>query len=476
MSKRFTVFTIMWVLAIFFHMIHRSDIVSGIFPALTILAGCYVLLNPSDEKRLLLFSFFHICVYIIHAPNTSNHAFFAFCIDLSILAVFGLNLLNTKSNRDDFFNNLIPVIKSFTIILYFFAVFHKLNWNYLDPSSCGGSILIDRFLNNRAALTIFGVLSEETIVNLKFFNIYSSLILETLIPILLLWRRFAWIGCLLGVVLHGTLGFVYFWHFTPLLYALYILFLPDAFFDKIHEFYQGGKILPKALKCGVSALIVIVPILYISKFYFPILEQELGAFSRNSGKGWTLGFNIRTIIGWFPFLLYTLLFICFILFFARGGVSEPRTKLPIPYYIFPLIVVINGFSPYLGLKTHQSFSMFSGLLTHGTTNNHVFMPTINIIDTQKDVVTPFSEYHTNYVKKLNWENDEKLVYYELQKRVTKLKRNGVTDIELHFLKNGDEVHISNAESDPNLIIPLTWIDKKFRTFREIPMDPYGCYY
>lgn len=475
-SKRFTVFAIMWVLAVFFHMVHRSDIVSGIVPVFTILAGVYVLLDPTKEIRLLLFSALHIGVYLLHAPNTSNHAFFAFCVDATILVVYGLNALNSKPDRDHFFKNLSPIIKSFTVILYFFAVFHKLNFNYLDPSSCGGSILVDRILNNRAAVSVFGTIPADTLLFIKYFNIYTSLVLETLIPVFLLHRRFAWVGCLLGIVLHGTLGFVYFWHFTPLLYALYVIFLPDGFYDKLYQVFEDKKVLRKGIEYGIKGLIVLVPVLYISKFYFLVIEQELGDFSRNSGRGWTLGPNIRTTIGWLPFLVYTAVFTYFVVFFARGTRTQSTFKVAIAYYLLPLLIILNGFSPYLGLKTHQSFSMFSGVLTHGTANNHLFMPTMNILDAQEDIISPFPENHTNYSQALNWKKDEKLVYYELQKRVTELQQKGMHDIELHFLRNGKEIHIKNAESNPDLIIPINWIDRKFRIFREIPMNPYGCYY
>ncbi|KKN08434.1 hypothetical protein LCGC14_1056750 [marine sediment metagenome] len=473
---RFTLFAIMWVLAVFFHMIHRSDIVSGIVPVLTVLAGVYVLLDPSKDIRLILFSALHVGVYLIHAPNTSNHAFFAFCVDMTILLVYGFNYLKSNPDRKHFFWKLNPIIKWFTIILYFFAVFHKLNSNYLDPSSCGGSILIDRLLNNKAAVSILGVISADTIQFLKYFNIYSSLLLEMLIPILLLHRKFAWLGCFLGIVLHATLGFVYFWHFTPLLYALYVLFLPDVFYTKIFGLYRNSQMLRKGIKYSLLSLFVIIPILFVSSFYFPIIENELGNFSRNSGRGWALGINIRTFIGWLPFLVYTSIFTYFVVLFARGSQNKFIYKLPLAYYLFPVTIILNGFSPYLGFKTHQSFSMFSGVLTHGTTNNHLFMPTINILNTQEDVVTPFPENHTNYDQELNWKNDEKMVYYELQKRVTELHDKGISGINLHYWRNGNEVYIENAETNEELIIPLNWVDKKFRIYREIPTNPYGCYY
>jgi len=475
-SKRYTVFTVMWVLAVFFHMIHRSDLVSGIFPVLTILAGCYALLNPAKEIRLVLFSLFHACVYLINAPNTGNHAFFAFYVDLTIIILFCLNFRNAYSKGTRNFDYLKPILISFTVILYFAAVFHKLNWNYLQPESCGGTMLLNLVLNYKIASPYFTMLSTDTITIFRYINIYSSLILEMLIPILLLWRRFAWIGCLLGILLHGALGFVYFWHFTPMLYALYILFLPDSFIDKIYEVYTRFGLVNRNIKGVILGLVFLIPILYVLKNFYPLIEMELGSFSRNTDRDWSLGFNIRSVIGWFPFLIYSAIFLYFVLSFPRTRVARSGTRLSGPYFIFPLILILNGFSPYLGLKTHQSFGMFSGLMTHGKSNNHLFMPNINIVKTQTDIVIPCKNYHTNFAKQLRWRKDEKLVFYELQKRVTELKQLGVGGIELCYWTNGRLIKTQNAELDSSLIIPISWVDKKFRIYREIPINENKCYY
>ena len=475
-SKGYTVFTIMWVLAVFFHMIHRSDIVSGIFPALTVFFGGYVLLNPAKEIRLVIFSLFHACVYIIHAPNTGNHAFLGFFVDLTIIILFCLNYGSSYPKQINIFGYLKPILQSFAVILYFSAVFHKLNWNYLEPNSCGGTMLLNVVLNNEIASLFFAKFSTDTITIFRYISIYTSLILELLIPILLLCRRLSWIGCLLGIVLHGSLGLVYFWHFTPMLYALYVLFLPNSFFDKIYEVYQWSAWMQRNIKIIIIGAMCLIPILYGLKYHYPYVEMELGNFSRNTDRNWSLGLNIRSFIGWLPFGIYTLIFLYFLLSFPRTSSAISGTKLPIPYYLFPLILIVNGFSPYLGFKTHQSFAMFSGLMTHGKSNNHLFMPTINLLKTQNDIVIPCQKMHTNYAEQLRWEKDEKLVYYELQKRVSELKEKGVRGIELCFSRNGRNIHVQKAELDSSLIIPISWVDKKFRIFREIPINYNKCYY
>jgi hypothetical protein len=53
----------------------------------------------------------------------------------------------------------------------------------------------------------------------------------------------------------------------------------------------------------------------------------------------------------------------------------------------PLIIMLNGTSPYLGLKTENSFAMFSNLRTEGGVSNHLIVPVeAQIFDFQKYVV------------------------------------------------------------------------------------------
>ena len=56
-------------------------------------------------------------------------------------------------------------------------------------------------------------------------------------------------------------------------------------------------------------------------------------------------------------------------------------------WAMPALLVLNGMSPYLGLKTETSFSMFSNLRTEGKQPNHLFVPSwIKLTALQDDLV------------------------------------------------------------------------------------------
>ena len=55
--------------------------------------------------------------------------------------------------------------------------------------------------------------------------------------------------------------------------------------------------------------------------------------------------------------------------------------------LLPLLVIINGISPYIGLKTQTSWSMFSNLRTEGGKTNHILIrKPFYIADFQNDLV------------------------------------------------------------------------------------------
>ena len=55
--------------------------------------------------------------------------------------------------------------------------------------------------------------------------------------------------------------------------------------------------------------------------------------------------------------------------------------------IFAVLVFVNGFGPYLGLRTESSFSMFSNLHTENGVSNHLIVPSrIQITNWQRDLV------------------------------------------------------------------------------------------
>lgn len=48
-------------------------------------------------------------------------------------------------------------------------------------------------------------------------------------------------------------------------------------------------------------------------------------------------------------------------------------RMPTFLYVFPILILLFGMTPYLGLRTAGNFSMFSNLRTEGKTSNHLLL-------------------------------------------------------------------------------------------------------
>ena len=67
-------------------------------------------------------------------------------------------------------------------------------------------------------------------------------------------------------------------------------------------------------------------------------------------------------------------------------------------YISPIMLLLVGFCPYIGIRTYSALSMFSNLRVEGCRSNHLFMPqltstlddTIEVLNTDLRALTHFS--------------------------------------------------------------------------------------
>jgi hypothetical protein len=58
---------------------------------------------------------------------------------------------------------------------------------------------------------------------------------------------------------------------------------------------------------------------------------------------------------------------------AWPGVSPWSRSTPRWLYVFPVLLLLHGLTPYLGLRTAGNFSMFSNLRTEGERSNHLLL-------------------------------------------------------------------------------------------------------
>ncbi len=243
-SLRWIVFCCMWVAAGCFHQLHRSDVVSSVPSALTVIAAIYFFLRPRSIDRFAYFCGCQAVLFLYHTPDTGNHEFFGFYADVVILLVYvALRLAGDQREASArFFALVAPVLRLGVLTLYFFAVLHKLNTSYLHPASCAGDMPVRFLLHNplTAWLHLGRFLSIDS-AGFRIFCVYASLSSEALIPILLATNRAPW-GVLLGTLFHLFLGMIYFWDFTPMMLALYSLFLPPSFHAQVAQWTQRAAV------------------------------------------------------------------------------------------------------------------------------------------------------------------------------------------------------------------------------------------
>jgi hypothetical protein len=78
---------------------------------------------------------------------------------------------------------------------------------------------------------------------------------------------------------------------------------------------------------------------------------------------------------------------------------------------FPNSYFLNGFAPYLGLKTQTSFSVFSSLITDNGTSNPLFMPSrFQLFNDQNEVVYIEQTNIKKFSSKDVWNKDKPYNY------------------------------------------------------------------
>jgi hypothetical protein len=358
----------------------------------------------------------------------------------------------------DFFRTFVRVVRIEVIILYFFAVFHKINSGFFSPAaSCATDLLKAQHL-------------EMVLGNDQFLysaSAYFTLLIEVTIPVLLCFRKTRTVGVFVGLFFHSILSYSSynaFYDFSAMIFAAYFLFLSPGFASNLYEIPLSFKSWSRSFiqtfsrsKLWLSGFIILIVLTVI---YF--LNKQLNTFHSVHLYFFSTGYSILYMVCLLRYLRA-----------ARPYQTRMRSKFPLPHwslFIIPVIIFLNGASPYLGLKTENSFSMFSNLRTEGGRTNHYMVPAnVQLFDYQRNVVHVISSSDPR-LQQLVAEN-KAMVYFEFQNYVHNRKPERV-----EYLLNGEHrIFLSNEESswqslgkNPYVLSKLM----KFRTFAA--QEPQPC--
>ncbi|UOR06566.1 hypothetical protein MUN82_05580 [Hymenobacter aerilatus] len=458
-TTRYAVFCALWAIATLFHMAQSRLYTTQLHYLLLTLAALAVLSKPSSIVRLLVLIGLQLYEVFSRLPDISNHWLFTTFVNLTILQALVWTAFKERRlsvDRAALLRAFAPAVRLELLILYFFVVLHKLNWAFLSPSASCAAMLYK-------AQHAEALLPDSPALILA--NIYLTLAIETLIPVLLIFRKTRNIGLVIGLFFHCIIAFNSyngFYDFSSMIFATYFLFTSYSFITTLHQFRNNLLSFWHAVKQRFSQFTFSHIALWV------ILAVVLLGSIKLFGKVFTDYF--RLVWG-----AYSFMYILLLLFSLYKARQYFPTRLFSPshalFLLFPLLVFLNGISPYLGLKTESSFAMFSNLRTEGGITNHLFIPvSAQVFDFQKDMIEVVASSDAELQRVAD--EGKLITFFQFKNRVADAR-----PARVEYLRNGQRRTFALATASPNdeLLHKSPSLLRKFMRFRMInKVDPQPC--
>ncbi|MEX0719061.1 MAG: hypothetical protein WD059_00245 [Balneolaceae bacterium] len=435
---------------------------------LVIVFSLISLFRPREWLWFWLSIFFLTVVKLDALPGVPNHLILTliihFTLFLSVLLYWNGSLETQKERISYWFKKTAPYLRIELLIVYFFVVLHKLNYDFFNPDvSCAAELY-----NDIAGMYPF--FPQELWIDKAI--IFLTLLPELLIPILLIIPATRVFGVFIGLLFHFMLSLhsnLYILSFSAEVYALYILFLPGHVITKCtHELKQiADRFSKEKLLAGVAGIG-----LTVSVFYLGINILLTGTLSVSQLKEDIMGL---IMVFW---IIWSITLIAGAIAVFRGHfISFPPETSSFfrlswsPLLLLLLLTIFNGINPYIGLKTATNFAMFSNLKVEGADNNHLFISSAyQLSGKQGDTVTLIETNHPYLQNYIDW--NERITYFELSRF---LHENRSKNVEVTFRRNSNKQTIRLPQQQPTDYMDSSWLARKMLVFRGVPIEgPTPC--
>lgn len=459
-SSNLTLFIFLWSVATLSHQILYSEIFISVFGFLLTVFAFLNLLRPFDLRIFFLQILSQLLAVLYILPIDNHHWYSTLFISATLVFSYSLLLFKKKSlTGENLYSIAAPALRVELLVIYLVSFIHKLNYDYFSPDvSCG-------VIHYKKLAAIIPLLPVNPLIT--NFMIYISAGFEILIPLLLIFRKTRTPGIILGVVFHILLGIIGYRRFSYVMFALLALYLPLSIFN--------GQTLIQSLSCGIKNKIAGFKILNFVMFFalaLPLLFLFVQTFYKvvdlilnDSIK---IGFLVKYLSasGFYLFCVYVLFYLLTNLINNKAEWEEGFFRTNFSLLIFPLLLFIHSLQPYLGLKTHNTLSMYSNLRTEGENPNHLFLDrSLRVFDFQ-DSLVEIRKSSVQKLKKLQSE-DMSIPFYQLRLILYSEIQEGKKNIVVHYVKDGKEHKVNNAENSSLFNEPVPYIFQKYLNFRPI---------
>ena len=322
--------------------------------ALTLIFGVALAFRPDSARLFLSVVGVRLANSAVRLPDVHNQEMIEAQVLTGVLLVW---LYKRPNSDDERFAAAAPVIRAGLVTLYWVAAFQKLNVDFLNSElGCSSTIW-------RASVERWGL--PAAWAGLGYPMSVATIAFEAILPVLLLWRWTRGVGLLFALAFHFWVGVdmgVY--AFSAMMFAYLAAFTPKGWV-RDWEAVQS----PQRL---ILAVVAVTGAAAAAWVWFTV-----GARLSVLGLVWWGEIGI--------------LFLATSLYSASKSLGAEEPALPSGagrlVWIPVALMLLNASSPYIGLKTMTSLSMYSNLRTEGDHWNHLLVPrSVKIFDFQDDLI------------------------------------------------------------------------------------------
>jgi hypothetical protein len=361
----FGLFAVLLALSLILHQLWWDGFEVFSVHFLVVLAALWVVMRPTSVVRFLTMLAAEVLAVAVDMPGVGSHTLFVLVLGACVLAYAGATAVRTRRipGPGALFARSAPFLAVSLLLVYAAAAVAKMNTGFLDPAySCAVP------LSARVAWFDPSLLDGAWRV---VPAIWGTVAIELALPVLLAVPRTRMLGLAVGGAFHAVLALAGNVPFSALALALYVAFLPTDTPARLRAVVADRP--------GLGVWAGWVRRLARSHAALPVAVGGWLAcaaiFSAEPAAGRALIANgTRLVVVAFVLAAGVLAVLC-----RRPGspaVHAARSlRLGHPAFAVGVgLLVLNSLSPYLGLKTESSFTMFSNLKTEGPYWNHAFIP------------------------------------------------------------------------------------------------------
>lgn len=347
-----------------------------------------VILQPGRPASRTALAVAIVVSAVAEAPLIGNHWWVAAVVSLAALAA-----RPWSGDEEGFAARFLPTARLILLTFYSFAALAKLNSGFLDPvESCA------RFFANQT-LSFFQLPEVPGGSPAVSAMAWATFGIEAAVPILLLLRPTRRAGVWLAILFHLSLTLdlrQHFYDFTLVLVPLFALFAPPSLLRAVDRAMPSSRILgggPWAMAAGLQ----------VAAFHLP-----LGVTAR----------ALAVVFAWSMWVVLLALILRGLYLAWRSGADRPGStdggeresgfwpvslRPPgVAAVVLVAVVLLNGLSPYLELKSATGFNMYANLLTANGESNHLVIrrtaglrggqgETVEIVESNDDGLASYAD-------------------------------------------------------------------------------------